>query len=142
MNRRDLQQLAEERILDTKALLDAGRWSGAYYLAGYAAEYALKSCILHHIEKTGMIFQDRKYLKDLGDSWTHQLDRLLDLAGLTAVLGPATGANPVLHSYWSFVKDWNERSRYEPKTEVQARALYEALTQEPDRVLRWLRTYW
>ena len=45
MNRIDLQKLAEDRIADAAALLNAGRWSAAYYLAGYAVECALKACI-------------------------------------------------------------------------------------------------
>ena len=45
MNRTDFQKLAEERIAEAKILLDAGKWSGAYYLAGYAVECALKACI-------------------------------------------------------------------------------------------------
>ena len=36
-----MQQLAEDRILDAASLLAVGRWSGAYYLAGYAVECGL-----------------------------------------------------------------------------------------------------
>jgi len=43
MNRQDLQQLAEDRLLDAQALLDAGRWSAAYYPAGHAVECALEA---------------------------------------------------------------------------------------------------
>jgi hypothetical protein len=142
VNRLDLQTLAERRIQDANALLLANRWAAAYYLAGYAVECALKACILHHVERTGMIFRDRKYLKDLGDCWTHQLDRLVNLAGLTVELGTATKANSALLSFWGVAKDWSETSRYEDKTEAEARALYEALTHEPDGVMRWLRTHW
>jgi len=45
MNRLDLQQLAWERSGDAQELLAAGRWSGAYYLCGYAVECGLKACI-------------------------------------------------------------------------------------------------
>jgi HEPN domain-containing protein len=45
MNRADLQQLAELRITEAKVLLDNGFYAGAYYLAGYAVECALKACI-------------------------------------------------------------------------------------------------
>lgn len=45
MNRTQLQILAEERARDAEALLNAGRWSGAFYLAGYAIECGLKACI-------------------------------------------------------------------------------------------------
>lgn len=34
MNRRDLQRLAEDRLEDARALLAAGRYTGAYYLCG------------------------------------------------------------------------------------------------------------
>ena len=46
MNQAELRKLAEERILDAKALLDGKRWELAYYTAGYAVECALKSCLL------------------------------------------------------------------------------------------------
>lgn len=45
MTRQDLQELAEMRLADAEALLVAGRYSGAYYLAGYAVECAIKACI-------------------------------------------------------------------------------------------------
>jgi hypothetical protein len=129
-------------LLDAKAFLDAGRWAAAYYLAGYAVECGLKSCVLSHLERTGMIFKERKYLKNLAGCWTHDLDVLVGLAGLIEELGIASGANPALGGYWGVVKDWEETSRYVQKPEAEARALYEAITHEPDGVLRWLRTRW
>ena len=45
MNRTDLQQPALTRLAEAKALLAAGFPAGAYYLAGYAVECALKACI-------------------------------------------------------------------------------------------------
>jgi hypothetical protein len=61
VNRVQLRQLAEDRLLDAERLLTGGRWAGAYYLAGYAVECGLKACIMAHVEATGAIFQDRKY---------------------------------------------------------------------------------
>jgi len=46
MDRAQLHQLADDRIRDARALLAAKRWSGAYYLAGYAVECMLKTLIL------------------------------------------------------------------------------------------------
>ncbi len=142
MSRAELQQLAEDRILDAQALLAVQRWSGAYHLAGYAVECGLKSCILAHLDRTGILFKDRNYLKLLADCWTHELDKLVGIAGLTAELGVACGANPGLAGYWGVAKDWKETSRYEQKTEAEARALYEAITHQPDGVLRWIRIHW
>ncbi len=59
MNRAELQTLTTERILDSEALLRAGRWSFAYYVAGYAVECALKSCLLSRMIDTGWIFQEK-----------------------------------------------------------------------------------
>ena len=44
MDRSDLQVLAEARVVDAEALLEAGRWAAAYYLLGYAVECGLKAC--------------------------------------------------------------------------------------------------
>lgn len=45
MNRVDFRQLAGLRIAEAKVLLDNNLYAGAYYLAGYAVECALKACI-------------------------------------------------------------------------------------------------
>jgi hypothetical protein len=138
----ELQQLTQERILDAQTLLSAGRWTAAYYLAGYAVECALKSCVLAHLDRTGMIFRDREYLKKLADCWVHNLTKLVDLAGLTIEFGRARGANPILAANWEVASQWTETSRYEQRTEADAKCLLEAITLEPDGILPWLRTRW
>ena len=122
MNRAHLRQLAEDRIVEARALLDAGHWSGAYYLVGYAVECGLKSCVLAHIENTGAIFQDKKFSEKC---WTHDIDELVKLAGLESTRGLGVSANPSLGLNWLIVKDWNEAARYARWTETEARELYE-----------------
>lgn len=139
MNRAELRQLAEDRILDAQALLAAGRWSGAYYLAGYAAECGIKACIMRHVENTGAIFQDKRYSEKC---WTHDLEALLELAGLTATLQADTAVNADLSRNWVIVKDWTETSRYEQKTQAQAQTIYDAITNDPHGVLPWIRIRW
>ena len=139
MNWADLKQLAEDRLLDARVLLDAHRWSGAYYLAGYAVECGLKSCVLAFVERTGAIFKDRKFQENC---WTHELEKLAKLAGLEAELGVAIGANPAFGGNWGLTKDWIETSRYEPKTQAEAESLYIAISHNADGVLQWIRTRW
>ena len=79
LNRVQLQQLAEDRTLDSQSLLAAGRWSAAYYLIGYAVECGLKACVLNHIVNSGVVFQDRKYAERC---WTHRPEELVKLANL------------------------------------------------------------
>ncbi|MGD0298300.1 MAG: HEPN domain-containing protein [Bryobacteraceae bacterium] len=45
LNRELLQQLSEQHLADAQVLLEQKRWPGAYYLAGYSVECALKACI-------------------------------------------------------------------------------------------------
>ncbi|HEV3197577.1 MAG TPA: HEPN domain-containing protein, partial [Bryobacteraceae bacterium] len=45
MNRLEFQVLAVERLSDAEALLKAGRYACADYIAGHAVECALKACI-------------------------------------------------------------------------------------------------
>ena len=77
MNRTELQWLAKERIREAKVLLDAQYWSGAYYLAGYAVECALKACIAKGMQAEE--FPDKSFADKC---WTHNLVQLLGPAGL------------------------------------------------------------
>ena len=142
MDRKTLQRIAKARLKDAKVLLGRKRWSGAYYLCGYALECALKSCLLRYLGESGAVFGDPSYLKKLADCWTHDLGKLVNLAGLDADFGIARGANPALENFWKVAKDWEETSRYEEKTEAEAKALYEAVSHNPDGVFRWIQSRW
>jgi hypothetical protein len=139
VNRADLQYLANERIRDAKALLAAKRWSGAYYVAGYAVECALKACVLAYVEKTGIIFVDRKYAEKC---WTHNFADLVRLADLEVFRGNDMAADPDLAENWLVVKDWSELSRYQRKTKDQAERLYQAIIDRSHGVLPWIKNYW
>jgi HEPN domain-containing protein len=78
MNRADFQQLAELRLREAQALLAAGLPDGAYYLAGYSVECALKACISKRTQLHD--FPDKKLVND---SHTHNLKELLRLASWT-----------------------------------------------------------
>jgi HEPN domain-containing protein len=45
VNRNGLQDLSKVRLKEATALLNLRMYDGAYYLAGYAVECALKACI-------------------------------------------------------------------------------------------------
>ena len=58
MNRNDLKGLALIRLREATILLANGEYSGAYYLAGYAVECALKPCIAKQTRRHD--FPDKK----------------------------------------------------------------------------------
>jgi HEPN domain-containing protein len=139
VNRTELQQLARDRVEDARVLLDNSRWTAAYYLAGYAVETALKACILRFVEETGVIFTDKKFAERC---WTHRIEDLVKQANLEPVRGQDIGANATLGSYWGVAEAWTEVSRYQQKTEADARDLFEAVTSDPDGVFRWIQQHW
>jgi len=139
MNRLELRQLAEDRAIDAEALLNANRWSAAYYLIGYAVECGLKACILARVEQTGIIFTEKKFAEKC---WTHDIEELVSTADLQAARGQDIANNPPLGQNWLVVKDWDETTRYRQMTEPQARGLYEAVTHNANGVLPWIRVRW
>ena len=143
MNRAELQRMAEERIKDASALLDAGRWEFAYYSAGYAIECALKSCLLARMVITAWVFAEKWDAKQCLTHDFRELIRLADLQGeLNAKQAESGVSGGLFARHWGTVSEWKVLSRYESKTEPEASALYEAITHNPDGVLPWIQNYW
>jgi HEPN domain-containing protein len=141
VTRADFQQLADIRLQEAKILLDAGMWDGSYYLAGYAVEVALKACIIKMVMATSasFLFQDRKFVEKC---WTHDIEKLLELAGLKPAWTAATTGNPILWSNWAIANVWEEEKRYHRITEAEARGLYDAVSDAMHGVLPWIKTQW
>lgn len=139
MNRAELQQMTTERLRDAKVLLDGQRWSYAYYVAGYAVECALKSCVLSRMIHTGGVFADKDFSRKC---FTHDFRELADLAGLTDELDSRLRSNLAFRNHWSIAVDWRETSRYRDWTEAEARGLFESISNNPDGVLSWLTGNW
>ena len=138
MRRGDLRRLSRLRIQEARILVRAGAFQGAYYLAGYAVECALKACIARQFNRHDI--PDRKLVNDV---YTHDVDKLLDLAGLRPALRHDATANPALQTNWNVTKDWKETVRYNPGiTAQEAQDLYSACTARRHGVLRWLRNRW
>ncbi len=137
MNRTQLQQPAEERARDAEALLLAGRWSGAFYLAGYAVECALKACIARRINQHD--FPDKDLLLKC---YTHKFEVLLDAAELLAERNAERAANAAFDTNWTTLKDWSEQARYRLWTETAARNLYVAVADPADGVFPWIAARW
>lgn len=136
--RADFQALADVRLEEAKHLLDAGKWDGAYYLAGYALELALKVCIIKRLMETDA-FPERKFTDRC---YTHSVVELLALAGLRAKWDAAASANAKLKDYWDECKEWNEGARYQRLSEAHARTLYQAISDPTDGVLTWIKQQW
>ncbi|MCA9102809.1 MAG: HEPN domain-containing protein [Planctomycetales bacterium] len=141
MKRNEWQQLATDRLQDAEILLDNGRWQAAYYLAGYAVECALKSCIVRYVQANAeVIFKEPGYQNKC---WTHNLDVLIERTGFEGDLKDEIANNADFGGYWGVVSEWTESSRYNSQiTETEAKDLYAAIGHDPDGVMRWLQNRW
>lgn len=139
MNRAAWQLLAEERIAEAKALLARQFWSGAYYLAGYSVECGLKSCVLARVDADGIIFREKKFSERC---WTHDLIELVKLAALDAARDADAAVNPVRFQNWIVVQNWSEESRYVRQARADAEQLVNAIDDQINGVLPWIRAHW
>jgi HEPN domain-containing protein len=137
MNRAQLQRLANERIQDARALLAARRWSAAYYLAGYAVECGLKACIAKLMKAEE--FPDKSFAEKC---WTHDLDRLVILAGLRDQRDTDSKADIQFRENWATVNDWDESSRYARTIKKDAQELVDAIIDTRHGVLPWIKLHW
>jgi len=137
VNRLDLQQLAEIRIREAEALLNSSLFDGTYYLAGYAVECALKACIAKQTREFD--FPDKAVVND---SYTHDLEKLIRVAGLETELQERSASSKQFEVNWNLVKDWSEGARYERHDERKVKDSFSAVTDRRTGVLAWLKGHW
>jgi len=142
MDRKQLQLMAKERQKDAKALLGRKRWSAAYYFSGDVIECARKARLLRHLGESDALYGNSTYRKEIQKCWTHDLQGLMILGGLKTTFETARLGNPLLNQFWTTVSAWDETSRYQSKTETQAKELYEAICNKPDGVFKWIQLHW
>lgn len=135
MKRADFQKLAKLRLEEAKILLANGKAQGAYYLAGYAVECALKSCLAKQMQKYE--FPPR----NTNAYYSHDLDKLAETAKID--LKAEFRNKPILETNWQIVVLWNEQARYAPQIPPSdARKLISAIDDPQEGVMQWLQSLW
>jgi HEPN domain-containing protein len=137
LNRQKLKNLAVIRLREANTLLQNDSYDGAYYLAGYAIECALKSCIAKQVNR-----YDFPDLSTVKNSYTHKLTDLFKTAGLWMQFQEDMKLNNSLELNWTILKDWSEISRYEEHTQSAAQDLISAIADRKEGVLKWIKQHW
>lgn len=138
MNRLQLQRIAKVRLAEARSLLKERQFDGSYYLAGYVIECALKACIAKQVRRHD--FPDKRVVTE---SYTHDLEKLVRVAGLNLHLQAESAASPQLAVYWAIVKDWSEEARYSVGIlQVQAENMVQAVGARQYGILPWLKKFW
>src|SRR3954464_13012587 len=110
MNRTDFKKLVELRVKEAKILLDNKCYEGAYYLAGYAVECALKACIAKKTKRYDFPPSE----KTVREFYTHELEKLVRGADLAGALKSKEVSDVQFSLNWAVAKGWKEQARYEP----------------------------
>ncbi|SHG06548.1 HEPN domain-containing protein [Ornithinibacillus halophilus] len=129
MNRRDLQKLAEIRLKEATILFEAKCYAGAYYLAGYVIECALKAWIAKNTKKYD--FPDKTIVNQI---YTHNVEKLIGVIGARVP--------KEFEINWTVIRDWSEKDRYEEHTMEEAKDMLKAINDPNEGVLRWIKEHW
>ena len=138
MNRADFKQLAQCRLEEAEILLKNRKFSGAYYLAGYSIECALKA----RVAKQTKQYHFPPEWNVVRDMYTHNLAQLLDKANLLEVFKREKVRDPQFGVNWNIIKDWTATSRYEVQSQRMARAIVKAISDPHHGVLRCIKRFW
>ena len=136
ISRSDLQALALSRLADARLLLRRRRDSSAYYLAGYAVEFALKAVIAYRIERHVL---PEGFFREV---YHHDLERLVGVAKLRAELDAARRANARFDRNWAVASEWSVESRYELIDHRRSTLMVRAVGAPSAGVLPWVQQYW
>ena len=134
--RKDFQRLTELRAKEATTLARSRNQQGAYYLAGFAVECALKACIAKKTKRHDFPAD----AKHAGRVYSHDLTELLKLADLHNQLDRDMRGNPQLAANWGVVKAWRVDCRYETSG-LNGKDMVDSLD-SPDGVLTWIKLRW
>lgn len=135
MNKAELLSLSKIRIKEAKLLLNGGLYHGAYYLAGYSVECAIKAYIAGQLRNN--VVPEKNFCKNF---YQHDLESLLRHSGLWASFEKEMKSNKPLELNWALVKDWNESSRYKNAiSKAESMDLLKAISARKAGILGWVK---
>jgi len=115
-----IREIAEERLAEAIILRDKGKYNGAFYLAGYAVELALKAKICDNFGFPNLFDEDdQSAITGIGELRKavkkHDLFVLLMFSGLKIKFDDAMANDKGFLRINSLLfKNWNESYRYKP----------------------------
>lgn len=131
--------LTKIRLKEARLLFKNGCWSGAFYLAGYSVECALKARIAEQLSKF-----DIPQVEAVKGAYTHNLVDLISVAGLKKPFDQEIqNKNGAFLSNWDTLAGtdgWSAEKRYDESiTKAEAEKLINAITDRNNGVLQWIK---
>lgn len=139
LRRNDFRRLARARAVDAQTLFTAGRYAGAYYLAGYSIECAIKACIANQTRRYEFPDKARQV-----EAFQHKLNKLVKaVPRIDTALQADWASDAQFAARWNIVAGWDVDSRYDLTiTRRKAAAMLDAVTISPGGVLEWFQHHW
>ena len=118
----EIKKLAYQRLEEAEILYKNGMWDGAFYLAGYSAEWILKAKICDRLGIPNLFDEtnpDANSIKGIGEIRktlkTHNLFTLLIFSGLKIKFDSDKATNKELAKANTLLfNGWDENARYKP----------------------------
>ncbi len=110
---------------------------GAYYLAGYCVECALKACIAKLTQRHEFPNKERTQ-----QSYGHKYGDLLRAADLERAWLEEVRRDAAFLRNWDVVKLWSPERRYVTTDAAATRGLIEAVGNRNHGVLQWIKLHW
>lgn len=120
-NPTEIKKLAQTRLEEAEILCHAGKYDGAYYLAGYSIELTLKARICEKWDIDDLFDESNKAIADgfRRKIKTHDIAELLIFCGLSKKLQREKARNRILmKTYADFIaptdknNKWSDQVRY------------------------------
>jgi hypothetical protein len=137
MKRNVLRAIAQAKLDDAVLLLQHGRFSNAYYLAGFAIEIGLKACIAKQIAADTI--PDKGFVNAI---YQHGLKSLVSTAGLSTSLADKEAADPAFAANWALVAGWSPEVRYDTVDNYSAQLMLQAILEDNSGVFAWIKAHW
>lgn len=116
-SKKEILEIADQKIKDGELLVDNSRYVNGYYLSGYAIELYLKAVCTQVANKDDLFTETNLQLKAYSKYKVHNLEKLIDLANLKNALQTEQLNDPDFNDAWMFVTSqsgtsilWSERS--------------------------------
>jgi hypothetical protein len=107
-------------------------------MCGYVVECALKACICKRTNQ----FDFHPRPDESRTAWSHDFGKLIKASGLEGEFNAARNADRDLDVNWESVENWSPDSRYEPQGQLEAHALFTAVTDPRHGVFSCIKQRW
>jgi len=141
----EIKKLAYLRLDEAKILCDAGKYNGAFYLAGYSVELMLKAKVCEHLGIGDLFAGKECKVAGIGDIknavQTHDIGILLIFSGLRGRLADMSKDGIVMESYGLLLGVWSEKVRYQfvEQDAHKVKRLIELLSDKEKGLLAWIK---